>query len=260
MSYHVFLQEGVDTAIYEVGIGGEYDSTNIVENPIVTGISKVGIDHTHILGEKITDIAWQKAGILKKDCPSYCIDQEPDVLTVVNNRAEERQVKYSKIVTTLPQLNDVVISPNAEFQKQNATLAIYLADIALKKLAKDYDYTVSDSNPLPIEFVDGLEKVIWKGRCQRIEEEKLIWYIDGAHNRDSIKVATAWLAKELSSKIPNDKPKNGLRILLFNQQGHRDVMSVLEDLYRESELNRIQFDHVIFCPTVPEEPETKKGK
>ena len=49
MSFHVFLQEGVDTAIYEVGVGGTYDSTNIIDKPTVTGISALGIDHTFML-------------------------------------------------------------------------------------------------------------------------------------------------------------------------------------------------------------------
>ena len=61
-----FLQEGVDTAIYEVGVGGTYDSTNIIDKPTVTGISALGIDHTFMLGDNIASITENKTGIFKK--------------------------------------------------------------------------------------------------------------------------------------------------------------------------------------------------
>lgn len=65
MSLHVFLKEKVDVAIMEVGIGGQYDSTNLVRKPVVCGVSSLGLDHTSILGETIDKIAWHKAGIFK---------------------------------------------------------------------------------------------------------------------------------------------------------------------------------------------------
>jgi folylpolyglutamate synthase/dihydropteroate synthase len=65
MAFHVFLDKKVDATILEVGIGGTYDSTNIVPDPIVTGITALGIDHINVLGKTIQDIAWQKSGIFK---------------------------------------------------------------------------------------------------------------------------------------------------------------------------------------------------
>ena len=65
MSFHLFLQEGVDVVILEVGVGGEYDCTNIVPRPVVCGISSLGLDHMSLLGDTIEKIAWHKAGILK---------------------------------------------------------------------------------------------------------------------------------------------------------------------------------------------------
>jgi folylpolyglutamate synthase len=64
-AFHVFLECKVDATILEVGVGGTYDSTNIVPKPIVTGITALGIDHVQVLGKAITDIAWQKGGIFK---------------------------------------------------------------------------------------------------------------------------------------------------------------------------------------------------
>lgn len=65
MAYHVFLQFKVDATILEVGVGGTYDSTNIVPKPIVTGITALGIDHVNVLGRTLGEIAWQKGGIFK---------------------------------------------------------------------------------------------------------------------------------------------------------------------------------------------------
>lgn len=73
MAYHVFLQSKVDATILEVGVGGTYDSTNIVPKPVVTGITALGIDHVNVLGKTLGEIAWQKGGIYKVSYPDKCI-------------------------------------------------------------------------------------------------------------------------------------------------------------------------------------------
>lgn len=65
LSLHVFIAEGVDVAIMEVGIGGQYDSTNFFRKPVVCGVASLGLDHTTVLGNTIEQIAWNKAGIFK---------------------------------------------------------------------------------------------------------------------------------------------------------------------------------------------------
>jgi folylpolyglutamate synthase/dihydropteroate synthase len=65
LAFHAFLESKVDATILEVGVGGTYDSTNVVPKPIVTGISALGIDHVAVLGKTLEDIAWQKSGINK---------------------------------------------------------------------------------------------------------------------------------------------------------------------------------------------------
>lgn len=65
MCLHVFKELNVDVAILEVGVGGEYDSTNLVQSPIVCGITSLGLDHCALLGSTIGEIAWHKAGIMK---------------------------------------------------------------------------------------------------------------------------------------------------------------------------------------------------
>ncbi|KAM3068326.1 Folylpolyglutamate synthetase [Clarireedia jacksonii] len=238
MSYHVFLQEGIDAAIYEVGVGGEYDSTNIVDRPTVTGISSLGIDHTFTLGETIDKIAWHKAGIQKAGVPSYTVRQPPEAMEVVEQRAMDRGVKSLRVVDLDPRLMAVNIKPAADFQRGNASLAICLAETVLKKLDPNFK---TSPDALPKEFVDALEQVVWRGRCETKIDGNVTWYLDGAHTADSIKVAAKWFSDEVSQK-------SGPRILIFNQQGHREAVGLLEGLHSATQ-ESVKFDHVIFCTT-----------
>ncbi|CZT06446.1 probable folylpolyglutamate synthase [Rhynchosporium agropyri] len=248
MSYHVFMQEKVDAAIYEVGVGGEFDSTNIVDCPAVTGISTLGIDHTFTLGETIDKIAWHKAGIQKKNVPSFTVSQLPAALDVIQKRAKERGVKSLDIVGLDPRLEGVRVRPDATFQKSNASLAIALTETLLKKLDGYQPY----ENALPKEFVDGLEQVVWRGRCEKKLDGDITWYLDGAHTADSIIVAAKWFGDECA-----EQP--GPRVLIFNQQGHRESVELLEGLHNAiKSQGSIKFDHVIFCPTVPSSEASKK--
>ena len=65
MALYVFVTEQVDVTVLEVGIGGQYDSTNVVEKPVVCGVTSLDIDHTNLLGHTLEEIAWHKAGIFK---------------------------------------------------------------------------------------------------------------------------------------------------------------------------------------------------
>ena len=192
MSFHVFLREEVDIAIYEVGVGGEYDSTNVVEKPIVAGITALGIDHVRVLGEAIGEIAWHKAGIIKSGCPAFTVTQEPDAMAVIEKRARERNVNIVEVDIN-PALHAVRITPDADFQRSNASIAVELAKTALPKFDKDFNPRNDSLTP---EFVRGLETVVWRGRCELKFEQGRAWYLDGAHTVDSIRVAAAWFGGE----------------------------------------------------------------
>ncbi|NWV26928.1 FOLC protein, partial [Origma solitaria] len=94
MAFHVFLQEKVDLAVVEVGIGGTYDCTNIIRAPVVCGVSSLGIDHTSILGDTMEKIAWQKGGIFKPGVPAFTVAQPEQPLEVLRERAQERKVSW----------------------------------------------------------------------------------------------------------------------------------------------------------------------
>lgn len=243
MSYHVYLQEGVDVAVYETGIGGEYDATNIVETPVATGISTLGIDHVFALGNTVEKIAWHKAGIMKPGSAAFTIEQVPGATQVLQERAQAKNVQL-KVLEIDPRLKGVNIRPDALFQKKNASLGIALAETVLQKLDPRFK---PDASKLPKTFVDGLEQVVWRGRCEVKSEGPVVWHLDGAHTVDSLKVATRWFAGECGTKP-------GPKALIFNQQGREEAINFLEGmltaLKTHGQGTNNAFDHVVFCTNV----------
>lgn len=240
MSYHVYLQEGVDVAVYETGIGGEYDATNIVEQPVASGISTLAIDHVFALGHTVDKIAWHKAGIMKPGSAAFTIDQVPEAAEVLRTRAEEKGVSLKPLPVD-PRLQSVNIRPDASFQKKNATLGIALAEAALQKLDSSF---FRDPEKLPREFVDGLEQVVWRGRCEVKIEGPVVWHVDGAHTVDSLKMASKWFAGECSNR-------RGPKALIFNQQGRSEAVDFLDGMVEAlKSQGQGSFEHVVFCSNV----------
>ncbi|KAM3442222.1 hypothetical protein MY4824_001234 [Beauveria thailandica] len=251
VSWHAFLQEGVDVAVYETGVGGEFDATNLVPRPLASGISTLGIDHVYVLGDTLAQIAWHKAGIMKSGSPAYTVDQFPDAAAVLRARAEEKRVELTELSID-PRLDGVRIRPAATFQKRNASLAVALAETALEKLGVGMDRR-RDGKSLPREFVSGLEKTSFRGRCEVKAEDKITWHVDGAHTADSLKVSAKWFANETEKSV-------GPRVLIFNQQGRAEAVDFLASIHAANkkpsafppapEGGAQSFDHVIFCTNV----------
>ncbi|KAK4129740.1 putative folylpolyglutamate protein [Parathielavia appendiculata] len=244
MSYHVFLSEGVDAAVYETGIGGEFDATNVVERPVASGISTLGIDHVFVLGDTVDKIAWHKAGIMKPGSPAFTIEQVPEAAEVLKKRAVEKGVDL-RFLDIDPRLVDVKIRPGATFQKKNATLAVALAGTALKRLDPSFS---PRPDALPQEFVDGLEQVVWRGRCEVKDEDSVVWHVDGAHTVDSLKMAARWFVGECANRS-----EAGPKVLIFNQQGRTEAVDFLDGLcntVKNADPAGKGFEHVIFCTNV----------
>ncbi|KAI2471317.1 FolC bifunctional protein [Annulohypoxylon bovei var. microspora] len=240
MSYHLFLQEGIDAAVYETGIGGEFDATNIVEHPVVSGISTLGVDHVFALGDTAEKIAWHKAGIMKTGSAAFTIEQVPVATQVLQDRAKEKGVSL-KVLEVDPRLKGVNVRPDALFQKKNASLGIALAETALKNIDPSF---ASDSSTLSKEFVDGIEQVVWRGRCEVKIEGPIIWHVDGAHTVDSLKMATRWFAGECAKRT-------GPKALIFNQQGRDEAVNFLEGMISTLKTQgQGTFEHVVFCSNV----------
>ncbi|CDO95840.1 unnamed protein product [Kluyveromyces dobzhanskii CBS 2104] len=241
LSFHVFMQEGCNTCIYEVGVGGEFDSTNIIQKPTVCGVSALGIDHTFMLGDTIEEIAWNKGGIFKEGAPAFTAKSQPEAgLRVLQERAEERNTTISE-VPVFDSLHNVKLGIAGDFQIINASLATALAHQHLVSLnILQVPLTLDASAKIPTSFTAGLEKTVWEGRCQTISSGSITWYVDGAHTKESIEAASGWFRDVTSA--------NRKKVLLFNQQS-RDAKALLRYLY-QTVSPKIQFDAAIFTTNV----------
>ncbi|KAJ8038851.1 Folylpolyglutamate synthase, mitochondrial [Holothuria leucospilota] len=234
MALHVFLQEKVDVALVEVGIGGEYDCTNIIREPTVVGITSLGYDHTFLLGDTLDKIAWHKAGICKKGKPVFTVPQPEDAMRVVLERSKEIGAP-AHCAPPLERNNfgehSIQLGLAGEHQHSNASLAIQLCKSFLEKtkneqfqvftdpesgpselkkarlnenFQSDVDIAVAEAVGMPVaepillpeSFIAGLRDCYWAGRNQTIVRERVTYYIDGAHTLRSIEACRKWFMEE----------------------------------------------------------------
>lgn len=242
LSFHIFLQEGCDCCVYEVGVGGEFDSTNIIQRPLACGVAQLGIDHTFILGDTIEEIAWNKGGIFKYQSPAFTVQNQPPAgLRMLEQRAQERGTEL-KEVPVYKAIRQVKLGIDGEFQMINASLAVALASQALASMYfLPSPVSVEEGARIPERVLQGLEKTRWDGRCQILEKGPITWYIDGAHTKESMEAASGWFTKKTKSS-------NRKKVLLFNQQS-RDANALLTNLYEKTNPD-VAFDYVIFTTNV----------
>ncbi|KAK3067160.1 hypothetical protein LTR53_016129 [Teratosphaeriaceae sp. CCFEE 6253] len=246
MALHCYMQEKVGTAVIECGIGGEFDTTNIIEKPMTTGITSLGIDHVAMLGDTIESIAWHKAGIFRPVVPAFTIPQPESALAVLHERAKEKGTEL-RVVPEHPALRQMRLGLQGDFQRTNASLAIAICASHLSRLGYiAADSALSPSAALPAEFIKGLETAHLGGRCDLRRDskvERLTWYIDGGHTLDSIEMAGRWFASTTS------KHADAVRVLVFNQQT-RDAPALARRLHTtlaSALSNQQPFKHAIFC-------------
>ncbi|MBR4836488.1 MAG: bifunctional folylpolyglutamate synthase/dihydrofolate synthase, partial [Clostridia bacterium] len=108
IAFDYFREERCDVVILEVGMGGRLDATNIIDNPLLSVITGISIDHTSFLGNTTSEIAAEKAGIIKQGCPTLWGGLDPDAEAVIAKKAEEMQSTLYK--TAYNELKNVSLS------------------------------------------------------------------------------------------------------------------------------------------------------
>ena len=89
VGFSLFLEEDVDVVVLEVGMGGRLDCTNVIENPLTTGITLIDLEHTAVLGKTLQIISREKGGIFKKGAPAVVMNQKPEVIETLQECAKE---------------------------------------------------------------------------------------------------------------------------------------------------------------------------
>jgi len=201
MALKYFAEQKCDLVIWETGMGGRLDATNIV-TPLASVISSIALDHQKWLGHSLAEIATEKAGIIKPGVPVIAAMSEPAAFDVLAHTARERnspltQVGFAETKTSpLDQLNLPLLG---EHQRLNAALAIATARVLNSKIP------VSET-----AIRNGLSQVQWPGRLQQIKTKSgQTILLDGAHNPSG---ALA-LRDAIEKHFPGQKPTLILGIL-----------------------------------------------
>ena len=207
IAYDYFASEQVDVAIMEVGMGGLLDSTNVCQ-PILTGITTIGLDHVALLGDTLEAIAEQKAGIIKQGIPLVTGRIAPEALAVIDSISEAKnatrirfgidyQVRHQKSVVTGEVFDYTSSLRQGRFQTgllglhqiENAGMAIALLDT----FCQENDLEL----PANTLLAQVLEKTRWPGRLEVVSREPLM-ILDGAHNPHAIKTLLATLQERFA--------------------------------------------------------------
>ncbi|KAJ8261074.1 hypothetical protein COCON_G00167970, partial [Conger conger] len=259
LAFHVFLNEKVDLAVIEVGIGGAYDCTNIIRKPWVCGVSSLGIDHTSILGDTIEKIAWQKGGIFKPGVPAFTVKQPDGPMTVLRERAKEIgcSLQVCPVLAEYPVESEPLhLGLAGQHQQSNASLALQLSHTWLQHRClpdEPLSSTVDESSvvtqalpfqPSPI-MMKGLKDTEWPGRTQTLQHGPITYFLDGAHTTRSMLACVRWFS-EAAAQQERTAGVPAVRVLLFNATGERDSASMLKLLAP------FHFDFAVFCPNITE--------
>lgn len=229
ISVDYFLDNKVDYVVYEVGLGGRLDATNIIK-PLASVITNIDLEHTQILGNTIDKIAYEKAGIIKEKTTVITCEKKKEALIVFEKVCDEKQSKLikTKKVTKLMENkgisfkydNDKYFIPTAaRYQINNAVLAVE----TIKQLNKE--------NLLNIKEEDIKKGLLtnWAGRFETISENPKI-IIDGAHNVSGIDAL-------ISSLNENED-----YIFVFTALADKNYKLMLKKLVSEGEVIVTEFE------------------
>ena len=234
LAFKIFLDEKVDVAVLEVGLGGTFDPTNIVKKPAVCGVTALHFDHQCFLGDSIEEIAWNKAGIFKPGVPAFTIEQPiPGALSELKHCAEEKGVKLQTVKMNM-ELEDVELGLEGFHQKTNASLAVSLSN----GWAEQMGYGKLDR----VKVIRGLQNVRWPGRCETVKVgDNLTFYLDAAHTAESLKLCLEWF----KTKLQFEHQQSVKKVLVCTFTGERNDENFLRIFN-----NEVSFDHVILTTPI----------
>jgi dihydrofolate synthase/folylpolyglutamate synthase len=211
MAFQYFAEQRVEFAVFEVGLGGRLDATNILK-PVVSLITRIDFDHENFLGHSLREIASEKAGILKQSVPVVLAEQRPEAREVIGAHAAElrcpvidtttaykidRQSMQDGCararVTEVSSGWEIDLAPRlpGRFQLHNALNAVAAARLLGKR-----GFRISD-----VDISEGIANTVWPGRIEKLQSHPDV-YLDGAHNPSAAReLATFWEENFAGRKI-----------------------------------------------------------
>jgi len=219
-----YKEEKCDVVVLEVGLGGRFDATNIIDAPEAAVIMNIGLDHTAVLGDTVEQIAFEKAGIIKPGCDVVLFQQGESVTDVIRRRCEEEEARlhiadFSEIKSEFDSLYGQTFTYHGEpyalpllgrHQLKNAAVVLELAEVLR---ARGWKLEQGD-----VEH--GLYAVSWPGRFELLSDEPL-FVVDGGHNPQCAQTVT----ENLLHYFPDKR-----RILLLGILRDKDYAGLTEIL------------------------------
>ena len=205
LALEYFVDEKVDAAVLEVGLGGRLDSTNIVK-PKLCVITPISLDHQHILGESISEIATEKAGIIKSGATVISSHQHEEARLVLETKSNEVEAPIKFIDELLATEN---ISLKGKHQRENASLAVAAVKTFLPNIKTK-------------DCLEGILTTTWRGRFEQFRQDsKFDIVVDGAHNREgALALVSTW--KEIYGEEKG--------IVIFSAAANKDLKSIIKSL------------------------------
>jgi dihydrofolate synthase/folylpolyglutamate synthase len=203
IAFELFRRARTEVAVIEVGLGGRFDATNVIQ-PVAGAITTIGFDHQQHLGYTLAEIAFEKAGIVKPGMPIVAGWLPPEAMTVVRRVAEERRANLmeverdtqltasvedgrSRITVTTPTAayGPVTLSLRGDYQARNAAVAVRLLEAAREA-----------GVPLRAPHIEhGLARATWPARLERVPDARGQFLLDAAHNAEGAAALADYLTQ-----------------------------------------------------------------
>lgn len=238
MAFEYFKDMNVDFVVLEVGLGGRFDATNVIDKPVLSVITNVDFDHTKILGNTLESIAFEKAGIIKGNSKVVTGETKERALKIIKEGASRKKANvyrfgedfgykdYSLNVNSNEfdylglwrNLYNLKISMNGEHQLINCSIALASFEIIVKELGLKF----SENG-----IRNTLKKVKWPGRFEVMHLDSKEIVLDGAHNPAGI----LSLKKSLEIYYPQKKKIAVLGIL--DDKDYKKMITEINDVFSE---------------------------
>lgn len=225
IAFEFFSRQDCDIVVLETGMGGRLDSTNVIEKPLCSVITNIGLDHTRELGDTVEKIAGEKAGIIKAKCPAVVYDLPENVLSVISSRCKKlssplvcadfdailplSDSRYGQIFS-YKNYEKLELPLLGAHQLRNAAVALETIDVLRSLGFKVNDYSIHA----------GLKQAVWPARFE-IVSEKPFFVVDGGHNPQCAETVKDNLIKY----FPDMK-----RIILLGVLADKDYMGLAQIL------------------------------
>ena len=204
VGFEIFKRKKVDIVVLEVGLGGRFDSTNIIESPLASLVTGIAFDHMQLLGDSLAKIAWEKAGIIKEGCPTVTARLADEAAEVIAAEAKEKNSSVTVVepekIKVISDTLDGIVMDYGEYKNIKTTLiggyqprnialvceAVKVLNTVGLKISRDALYS-------------GIADAKWPARFELLSREPIVVF-DGGHNEEGVRAAIETASRVFGGK------------------------------------------------------------